>query len=117
MSTVKIVPKVWGQEEILANDGFCFKKLIVKKGYQVSYHHHKVKDELFYLESGKIRLTLNGKRYLLLPQRWARVKPGDWHSFAGLEDSVILEASTHDESSDSYRDGAMLSGKMTNGAT
>lgn len=110
------IEKAWGHEEILANDAFCFKRLVLRKGWQVSYHHHKIKDELFYLESGKIRLTMDGRAHLLMPKQWARVRPGTWHSFAGLEDSVILESSTHDDPSDSYRDNSKLSGRIVNGS-
>ena len=109
---MKLVKKVWGHEEILANDNFCFKRLIVNKGWQVSYHYHKVKDELFYLESGKIRMTIDGKVTVMMPRQWARILPGTWHSFAGLEDSVLLEASTHDAPGDSYRNNSKLSGRM-----
>lgn len=107
-----VVQKVWGHEEILANDDFCFKRLVIKEGFQCSYHHHKIKDELFYLESGKVTVEKNGVKFVLLPSQWVRVRPGEVHSFGGLCDSVILEASTHDEPEDSYRDPKRLSGKI-----
>jgi quercetin dioxygenase-like cupin family protein len=109
---MEIIDKLWGHEEILANDAFCFKRLVVNKGWRVSYHHHKLKDELFYLESGSITLTINGVTQQLAPRQWRRVLPGNWHSFTALEDSVILEASTHDDPADSYRDSSRLSGRM-----
>jgi len=107
-----VVSKAWGHEEILANDDFCFKRLIVKGGWQVSYHHHKIKDELFYLESGEINIEFNNSKITLHPGDWLRVRPGDWHSFAGVADrSVLLEASTHDDPGDSYRNPERLSGR------
>ena len=109
---MKINYKSWGHEEVLANDGFCFKRLIIKQGWQVSYHHHKIKDELFYLESGKLRMTIDGNVTVMLPRQWERIKPEIWHSFAGLEDSVLLEASTRDDPEDSYRDNSKLSGRI-----
>ena len=108
----EMVKKVWGHEEIVVNDGFCFKRLIVHKGWQVSYHHHKVKDELFYLATGHMTIERNGIIFELKPGQWLRVFPGDWHSFAALKNSVLLEASTHDDPADSYRDPNRLSGKM-----
>jgi mannose-6-phosphate isomerase-like protein (cupin superfamily) len=105
------VDKLWGHEEIIVNDEFCFKRLVVNKGWRVSYHHHKIKDELFYLEKGLVVIELNTVEYTLGPGQWLRVRPGDWHSFAALADSVLLEASTHDDPSDSYRDPSRLSGR------
>lgn len=111
-SSVKIIPKAWGHEEIIANAGFCFKRLVIKKGWRVSYHHHKIKDELFYCESGLVNLRLNGKVKELRPRQWARIRPGDWHSMGAIEDSVLLEASTHDDPQDSFRDPSCLSGRV-----
>ena len=84
------VKKAWGHEEIVVNDGFCFKRLLIKKGYQVSYHKHKVKDELFYLERGLVRIDRNGTVFLMRPGQWLRIFPGDWHTMAGIEESVLL---------------------------
>lgn len=111
---VRRVDKEWGYEEIIANDGFCFKRLHLKRGYRCSLHHHKIKDELFYIESGMVMLECYGKQYFMSPKTWHRVRPGVWHRFAGIEDSVILEASTHDEPSDSYRQEGQSSGKTPN---
>src|SRR3989338_8926171 len=44
--SVKIVPKVWGQEQWLVNnEKYCGKKMLIKDGYYCSYHKHKIKDE------------------------------------------------------------------------
>ena len=49
---LNIVDKVWGREEwIVNNEKYCGKKLILKKGYSCSMHHHKIKDETFYILS------------------------------------------------------------------
>ncbi len=46
--------KVWGREEWLVNtDKYCGKFLNVDKGYRSSIHHHRNKDETFYLLEGK----------------------------------------------------------------
>ena len=107
-----VVPKLWGHEEIIANDEFCFKRLVLRKGWKVSYHHHQEKDELFYLESGLVVIERDGRPFLLRPRQWLRIRPKQKHSFAGLEDSVLLEASTHDETEDSYREPGRLSGRI-----
>lgn len=41
---------------------------------------------------------------LMLPGDFIRIVPGVSHRFSGLEDSVIIESSTHHEDSDSYRE-------------
>jgi len=40
----------------------------------------------------------------MLPFDAVRICPGTKHRFGGIEDSVIIESSTHHEDSDSYRD-------------
>jgi len=96
--------KVWGEEHWIANsDLYCGKKLLLKKGYQCSLHHHKVKDETFYVQSGLVRLELGGEVLELKPGDSVHVAPGVLHRFRGLEDSEIFEFSTHHEEEDSYR--------------
>lgn len=112
-TTFRKVDKTWGHEEIVVNDGFCFKRLIIRAGHRVGLHHHQVKDELFYLESGRLHIELAGVECVLQPQEWLRVRPGTWHTMAALADSVLLEASTHDDPTDSYRDLSRPSGKIT----
>ena len=51
------VAKGWGGEEILVNnDLYCAKNLYVMKGLQCSLHYHKIKDETFFVQKGKIKL-------------------------------------------------------------
>jgi mannose-6-phosphate isomerase-like protein (cupin superfamily) len=107
----KIVEKKWGSEEWIVNRDYCGKKLVLNKGYRCSMHHHKNKDETFYLLSGKVLLELNGKKIIMSPGDSMLVEPNMKHRFTGLEDSEIMEFSTHHEDSDSYREEGMLSGK------
>jgi quercetin dioxygenase-like cupin family protein len=101
---MKMVNKVWGQEEWIVNtDKYCGKILRLNKEYRCSRHYHKLKDETFYIWSGKVLFELNDKKITLSPGDSVRIHPGDWHRFAGLEESVILEFSTHHKDEDSYR--------------
>jgi len=105
---VHFVEKVWGHEEWIANnDKYCGKKLVIKKGFRCSMHHHKVKEETFYLASGKIFLEAEyeGSKIekVLTPGDVFHVKIGMWHRFTGLEDSALFEFSTFHIDSDSYR--------------
>jgi|GEM_PF-774521 quercetin dioxygenase-like cupin family protein len=103
------VEKVWGHEEwIVNNDKYCGKRLIVKKGFRCSMHQHKIKDETFYVASGKV----------LMETEWNSVKSsrvmtsgdvihieiGMWHRFTGLDEaSALIEFSTFHMDSDSHR--------------
>lgn len=100
----EVYKKVWGWEEWIENsDLYCLKKLHLNKGHQCSYHYHKIKDETFYLLSGKVDMIID-KEYIVFPINTAiHIKPNMVHLFRGLEDSVILEVSTQHFENDSYR--------------
>ena len=100
----KIVEKVWGREIWIANTpDYCSKILEINKGFRCSMHHHKIKDETFYLIGGLIFMEHNKEEMILTPEYCIRIKPNEWHRFSGIEYSRMLETSTHHEESDSYR--------------
>ena len=117
----KFVPKGWGWESWLANtDEYCGKILYVHRSKMCSYHYHKVKDETFYLQDGRIQLLYSqpengGMENPFMDEvgqaMQLTLEPGDCfhvprlmrHRFIGLKDSHIIEISTHHEDSDSYR--------------
>lgn len=104
MAKHKEVEKVWGKEIWIVNRDYCGKKLILKKGFRCSMHYHKLKDETFYVLSGKVLIELGMKKQVMLPGDSIWIPPGARHRFTGLEDSEIMEFSTHHEDSDSYRE-------------
>ena len=104
MQNIKIVPKEWGEERWIVNRAYCGKLLLLKQGYRCSLHHHKLKDETFYLNKGKVFLEYGSKKVILRPGDAVLIEPNVKHRFTGLVDSEILEFSTHHEDSDSYRD-------------
>ena len=56
---LKIVPKGWGFEKwIVNNEKYCGKILYIVKDHKCSWHYHKIKDETFYVQSGKIELRV-----------------------------------------------------------
>jgi mannose-6-phosphate isomerase-like protein (cupin superfamily) len=110
MTQHKIVKKEWGSEEWIVNRDYCGKKLILNKGFRCSMHFHKNKDETFYILKGKVLLEVGMQKTIMLPDDSVLIKPGQKHRFTGLEDSEIMEFSTHHEDSDSYRDE--VSGKV-----
>ncbi len=97
------VPKEWGEEQWIVNRDYCGKKLILRKNRRCSLHSHKEKDEVFYIGSGKVLMEVAGEEYTLKPGDFIHIRPGDDHRFTGLEDSEIIEFSTHHREDDSYR--------------
>ena len=106
----KEVKKDWGKEEWIVNRAYCGKKLILDKGFRCSMHYHKIKDETFYILKGKVLMEAGNEKRIMLPGHSILIMPNTKHRFTGLEDSEIMEFSTHHEDSDSYREE--LSGKV-----
>ena len=52
---VSFAQGVWGKEECIVNNvKYCGKRMMVNKGFRCSMHYHKIKEETFYVVSGKI---------------------------------------------------------------
>jgi len=101
---VKRVKKVWGIEQWIVNTSkYAGKILELNKDYHCSFHFHKLKDETFYVLSGKVQLRKNKKTMVLRRGDSVRIKPREKHSFLGLQKSLIIEFSTTHFESDSYR--------------
>ena len=95
------VDKPWGYELIWAlTDDYCGKKLFVKAGEALSLQFHRVKDEIIYVESGRVEFTLGApgaavpNTEIVGPGAAFHVTPGVVHRMRALEDSFLLEAST-----------------------
>jgi quercetin dioxygenase-like cupin family protein len=112
MTKHKEVQKKWGKEIWIVNRDYCGKKLILNKGFRCSMHHHKNKDETFYILCGQVLLEANKTKQIMLPGDSILITPGMKHRFTGLENSEIMEFSTHHEDKDSYREEGMLSGPV-----
>jgi rfaE bifunctional protein kinase chain/domain len=97
------VRKEWGEEQWIVNKEYCGKKLILRKNHRCSMHRHEEKDEVFYVQSGKVAMELNGKTTTLYPGDFVHVAAGKQHRFTGLEDSEIIEFSTNHREDDSFR--------------
>ena len=105
-----VVPKGWGRELILANfPDYCGKLLCFSKGQRFSSHYHAKKSESFYVLSGRIRFShfdpsnadkitreLGVGEVVDIPRLCV-------HQVEAIEESIIIEVSTHHEDSDSYR--------------
>jgi D-beta-D-heptose 7-phosphate kinase/D-beta-D-heptose 1-phosphate adenosyltransferase len=97
------VKKAWGEEQWIVNKEYCGKKLVLKKNHRCSMHTHAQKDEVFYVQSGKVKMELGGKAYVLGAGDFVHVRADTPHRFTGLSDSEIIEFSTNHREDDSFR--------------
>ena len=111
MDKIKFVPKGWGFEKwIVNNEKYCGKLLYFAKNMKCSWHYHKIKDEVFYIQSGKILVKYSddddlqlAKEVILEPGDRFHVYVGLRHQMIALEDTELFEFSTQHFDSDSYR--------------
>lgn len=101
--SMKVVEKVWGEEHWIVNKEYCGKKLVLRKGFRCSKHHHKVKDETFYIIKGRVLMEVGDETREMVPGDVQHITVGCVHRFTGIEDSEIIEFSTHHDDGDSYR--------------
>ena len=108
---IAINPKGWGYEKWIVNkDEYCGKLLHIIKGKKCSWHYHKLKDETFYLQEGKILLKYSdednieqSKELILERGDKFHVYRGLRHQMFALEDTDLFEFSTQHFDNDSYR--------------
>ena len=108
---INFVPKGWGFEKWIVNcEEYCGKLLFFSKGKKCSWHHHKIKDEVFYLQSGLMIVKFSesddlesADQIVLSPGDNFHVYRGLRHQMTALEDTELFEFSTQHFDSDSYR--------------
>jgi len=108
---IKHVPKGWGYEKWIVNcEKYCGKLLFFNKGKKCSWHYHKIKDEVFYVQSGKILLKYSKEDSIESSQEKIlnagdnfHVPIGLRHQMLALEDTELFEFSTQHFDSDSIR--------------
>lgn len=111
---IKFVPKGWGYEKWIVNcKDYCGKILFFAKGKQCSWHYHKLKDEVFYVQTGRVMVyynddpdcqSFNNYSVTILEQGDKfHIPIGMRHRVYALADSEILEISTEHFDFDSIR--------------
>jgi mannose-6-phosphate isomerase-like protein (cupin superfamily) len=95
------VEKPWGYELIWAKtERYVGKTLFVRAGESLSLQFHKVKDEAWYVLSGRAELELGGpgervlNREIVSAGAAFHFPPGTVHRVTAVEDTTILEVST-----------------------
>ena len=110
-SKIKYVEKGWGNEKWIVNcPEYCGKILFFVKGKRCSWHYHLLKDETFYLQSGRIHLFY-GQTDDLKESYTKILEPGDKfhvprkmrHQMYALENSELFEFSTQHFDEESHR--------------
>tara|TARA_B100002019_G_C21194693_1_gene560746 strand:- start:518 stop:874 length:357 start_codon:yes stop_codon:yes gene_type:complete len=95
---MSIQGKVWGEtREIFSNANFELHRIEVNKGAFCSKHKHIHKINAFYIEKGKLKITIYETDYDLVDETIATtgdlsiVKPGKFHEFEALENTIAYE--------------------------
>ena len=110
-SLIKYVPKGWGFEKWICNSQeYCGKLLYFVKGKKCSFHYHILKDETFYIQSGKVLLKYteedeleNAQEIILSQGDKFHIYRGLRHQMIALEDTELFEFSTQHFDEDSIR--------------
>ena len=110
-SDIKFVPKGWGYEKWIVNKPeYCGKILFFAKGKKCSWHYHKLKDEVFYIQKGKLLVSygyeddINAASEDILEEGDNfHVEVGMRHQMLALEDTEMFEFSTQHFDEDSIR--------------
>tara|TARA_R100000008_G_scaffold40649_1_gene23326 strand:+ start:5905 stop:6252 length:348 start_codon:yes stop_codon:yes gene_type:complete len=108
---MKFVPKGWGFEKWIVNcEEYCGKLLYFVKGKRCSWHYHKLKDEVFYIQSGEMLVKYSDHDDIDLAEETILRKGDSFHVYRGLrhqmlalEDTELFEFSTQHFDSDSHR--------------
>ena len=108
---IKHVDKGWGWEKWIVNsEEYCGKLLFFENGKRCSWHYHKLKDEVFYLQSGLMIVKYSeqdniekAEQIVLNPGDNFHVYRGLRHQMLALQDSELFEFSTQHFDSDSHR--------------
>jgi len=121
LKPVHITQKAWGREfHYLNHPDYCMKVLLLDKGYRGSLHRHNIKTETFSILYGEClmewsapweysRVDCSAEIIVGLRELTAKsddrlhVMAGAWHRFTGIEETAILEVSTHDWEGDCER--------------
>jgi mannose-6-phosphate isomerase len=95
------VDKPWGYELIWAlTDDYAGKLLFIRAGESLSLQYHRIKDESWYVQSGRMELELapaadaEPATGVVGPGACFRIPPGTVHRPRAVEDTILLEVST-----------------------
>ncbi len=88
--------------------GYCGKYLFLFDGQECPYHSHYKKHETFFVVKGKVAMNIDGKNQTMEQGDVLVMPPGRAHSFAGVGNTLIMEASMPSLVSDNKYDDPRL---------
>ena len=108
---IKRVEKGWGYELWIVNKKeYCGKLLFIEQGKNTSWHYHRIKDEVMYVQSGSVKILhhvtddIDRSNVVYLKKGQAFHIPTTMrHRIIALEDTELFEFSTQHFDSDSIR--------------
>lgn len=110
ITTIPHIIKEWGFEDWICNsEKYCGKKLQIDYDKNCSFHYHKLKDEVLYVQSGRIEFLYASigdhdiKSQILEPGMAWHVPQWVVHQMVALKTTTMLEFSTQHFDSDSHR--------------
>lgn len=93
-----VAGKIWGRTELVfANGVLEFHRIHANKGGICSKHKHQFKWNGFYVQEGQLVVRVWKNDYDLVdetvlgPGEFTQVRPGEYHQFEALEDTVTFE--------------------------
>lgn len=106
-----VVPKGWGREVWITNNSlYCGKIITLFAGKKLSWHFHRIKDEVIYVQEGAVIFRhsaeddLSGASEVVLREgQSVRIPPNTRHQIEATQDTRLLEFSTEHFESDSVR--------------
>ena len=90
--------KIWGtSKEIFTKNNVSIHRIEIKKDSCCSKHYHKYKNNIFFVEKGKILVRHWQNDYDLIDEtilaegEICNIPPCHYHQFIGLDDSIVYE--------------------------
>ena len=102
------IEKYWGTiATLFEGPDFTVKRIFMKAGSQSSLEYHVKKREMYFIESGSLKVGVRigrgiNKSVLLNKEDIFHIEPGLMHMRIAPEDVIIIEVSTRDDDSDSH---------------
>ena len=87
---------------VINNDKYCKKLLILLPGQKHPAQYHKIKKESFFILHGKVELKINKKIITLDSGNLKTIKAKEVHEFSSKNGAIIEELSTTSVKSDSF---------------
>ena len=95
------IDKPWGYEVLWAQSpSYCGKILFIRAGEALSLQFHRVKDEAWFVQSGRAELEVGAvgqavlQREVIKPGSAYHFTPGTVHRMTAIDDCDIFEVST-----------------------